>query len=58
MAIAEHGRCTSHDTGDIPNLAKSDAMEPPGTYSRKMFRVSSVFSVPCIRQQPVTIFRV
>ena len=32
----------------IPNLASRDAMEPPGTYSRKMFRVSSLFSVPCV----------
>jgi len=54
MAIAEHSRCTLYDTSGIPNLAKSDAMEPPGTYSRKMFRVSSVFSVPCTQQQHVS----
>lgn len=35
----------------IPNLANREAMEPPGTYSRKIFNVSSVFSVPCAAVQ-------
>lgn len=42
----------SHDGGirlqsSPPNLLRSDAMEPPGTYSKKMLRCTSVFSVPC-----------
>lgn len=35
------------DSLKLPNLANSEAMEPPGTYSRKMLSDSSVFSVPC-----------
>lgn len=35
------------DSLKLPNLASSEAMEPPGTYSRKMLSDSSVFSVPC-----------
>lgn len=35
----------------VPNLARREAMEPPGTYSRKIFSVSSDFSVPCAELQ-------
>jgi len=35
------------DSLKLPNLASSEAMDPPGTYSRKMLSDSSVFSVPC-----------
>ena len=31
----------------LPNLASREAIDPPGTYSKKIFSVSSVFSVPC-----------
>lgn len=30
-----------------PKLLMREAMDPPGTYSRKMFRCSSVLVVPC-----------
>ena len=30
----------------IPNLESSEAMDPPGTNSKKIFRVLSVLSVP------------
>ena len=54
--ILQHKYCCVHRLEGAPNLDSSDAMEPPGTYSRKMLRQSLERSVPCKDHVSLKVF--